>query len=333
LDSRANPGSGGGGAGGSGVGAAADRKEKTIVPESIYWFWVDDQRIYWTVYLELTLRSCLKSDCAHTTLAYGKVWDQIVLALGTNDLYWIPRDSPTSVVTCPKAGCRGAPRTFFQDPHAVTAQMAGDGDYLYWNSSFDIYRCPSGGCAATPEVVAANDSVASNIAMHGDHAYWQRPAASAPADAPRVIVRVPKPGTEPPETVLSLTGFREHENAPFVLGRESIYWIEPSGHVRSCPLAGCGDSSPTEHVTSGEPKHSLQVDDTGLYWLETNSLGLAFLHFCEFERCASNESIVVTDKPTYRFVLDDDFVYFGEHHADGSYPRGISRIGKPRTAR
>jgi hypothetical protein len=323
---------------GTGGAASVDLSPKTILNERIYQFWVDDVRLYWYAYLS-SVESCLLSDCDDTKISYGTPWAGI--AIGRNDVYWIPQDQQTIVASCPSAGCAGAPRTFLHDPNSVAVNDGADGDYFYWSSAFDIYRCPSAGCAATPEVVAAGETADGTFQFQGDYAYWTSSAPDTTSDGGTItrVLRAPKDGSTSAEQILPTKtdelsdqlGPQYGGGANFALDSQNVYWIDSSVHVLSCPLAGCGDSLPTQWVGSGDQKFSLQVDDAGLYWVEppTGSTDKALLHFCAFAHCSSGDSVVVIDKSVYQYQLNGQFIYWTETPADAGYPQSIQRVAKP----
>jgi hypothetical protein len=323
---------------GTGGTASVDLSPKTVLDERIYEFWVDDVRLYWYAYLS-SVESCILSDCDNTKISYGTPWDGITI--GRNDVYWIPQDQQTIVASCPSAGCAGAPRTFLHDPNGVAVDDGADGDYFYWSSAYDIYRCPSTGCAATPEVVAAGETADGTFQFQGDYAYWEssKPDTTSDGGTDIRVLRAPKDGSTSAEQILPTKsselsgqmGVQSGGSVNFALDPQSIYWIDASAHILSCPLAGCGDSPPTQWVGSGDQKSTLQVDDVGLYWLEPSigSIGEQVLRFCAFAKCSSGDSVAVIDKSVYQYELNGPFIYWGEPSADTGYPRSIQRIAKP----
>lgn len=309
-----------------------DHTPRTILPESVYLFWVDDTRLYWIVFGEPTLRSCLKNDCATTTTSYGSVWGYGV-AIGRNDVFWGPIDSPTSIVTCPKTGCVSAPRLLFQDPSYVAIRViAADADYFYWSSAFDIYRCPSAGCAATPEVVAADETTDSDFGFQGDSVFWRETTVDEHGGTLSAVVRAaPKDGSRPPRTVLGPNEAPRLEPG-FALDATRIYWVDDTERVMTCPLQGCGGVPPTVLVTGDLRKSSLQVDGSGLFWLEaspTDGFNSQALHYCAFADGASQLSSTVLEGPIPAYTMDDRYLYWGKRSADSGYPTSIRRSPKP----
>ena len=314
---------------------------KTVLAERVYQFWVDDERLYWTAYLS-SLKGCLTSDCEHTRLNYGTPWGAGV-TIGAHDVYWLPETLPTEVLTCPRSGCVGSPRTFLHDPNNAAGVAQADGDYFYWHSSFDIYRCPSSGCAATPEVVAA-DETAEAFTFQGDYVYWVKylPGDGGAGPTDEQILRAPKNGSAPPQVILpppgnsatSMSATFSTTDSNYATDPRRIYWIDSRDHILSCPLEGCGDSVPAQLVASSVQMAQLSVDESGLYWTEPMLLSSGHvggsLHFCAFANCASGESTVVIDKPIYEYLLNGPFIYWTQVPDDDTgYPTTIQRIAKP----
>jgi hypothetical protein len=274
------------------------------------------------------LKGCLKDDCEHTLLTYATPWAAVTV--GADDLYWLSNSVMTAVLTCPNTGCVGAPRTLFRDPNAISQIASADGDYYYWSSSFDIYRCPSGGCAATPEVVARGETAAGYLIFQGAYAYWSE---DIPSDAGSQtndvrVMRAPKDGSAAPQQILR----PENSVGDFAVNSKNIYWFDSQMHILSCPLEGCGDSAPAELVSTDEQKFSLHADESGLYWLVMVHAGGYFggaLHFCAFDRCPMGESITVIDKQVNEYAFNGPFVYWTPVSPTGAAGETIERVAKP----
>jgi hypothetical protein len=331
---------------GSGGGTSIDLSPKKVVDERVDKFWVDDTRLYWQVDMG-GLRSCLLSDCGQSTITYGTPWGYS-FGIGAKDVYWLPDGKPVLIDTCPKTGCSGAPRTFLDDPNGIPSALSGDGDYLYWSSSFDIYRCPSAGCGATPELVAANHTAVDySFTFQGDYVYWAAPtdnsaagdaAGAGGATAISGILRTLKDGAGPVEQIQLPHGADSEESISpnsFALDPKHAYWIDSSNRIQSCPLEGCANESPVEIFSSPGQKYSLRVDDTGLYWVEPapqieGACGEGgALHYCAFANCASGESVLPTDKAVGDYALSGPYLYWTEQSPDNCYPINIQRMAKP----
>jgi len=179
-------------------------------------------------------------------------------------------------------------------------QPARDADqkYYYWGSSFDIYRCPIGGCGAVPEVVAS-DSQATFLRVDKTHAYWLDSVGieSAPLD-----------GSETPKLLVPLT-----EERALAVSDSYLYWSVGS-QVFRCSTAGCGAAPPTLLVSDESDISGLKIADETMYWLAGNSL-----HSCQLPDCEQPQLITPPAvaklygyRPTENFAIDADSVYWLE---------------------
>jgi hypothetical protein len=299
-----------------------------VIPGEIDAFWLDDARLYWIHHSD-TLQSCQKDDCSRTIITYGKAVGTV--ALGADRIYWQSNAlSPTAtstLVTCPKTGCAAAPGIVFQAPITIPNSLSGDGDYVYWSQAGEIRRCASAGCGATPEVVAT-DTTPGPLTFLGSDAYWVSRLlddSNGLPLAPAQIRRAPKDGSEAPFTVVADLGkSRSVSFAPpasVATDGASVFWVGDSNHVVSCPISGCGDTSPAQVVTSNDGKTGLQVDTIGIYWQQLDLGGKSSVHFCPLTGCGAI-STTVTANNVYAFALDDSYVYWMDF-------RTIYRVAKP----
>ncbi|HEX3849326.1 MAG TPA: hypothetical protein VHW01_00080, partial [Polyangiaceae bacterium] len=139
---------------------------------------------------------------------------------------------------CPKTGCVGAARPFLRDETQIGFATA-DSDYLYWSSSFDIYRCRLSGCGDVPEVVAKNQVADAPLRLQGDYLYWSSSAydPSTGQQTPEQIFRASKDGSSPPTTLVA-TSLQATKS--FTVFRDQLYFLDSRSHVRSCAVTGCG---------------------------------------------------------------------------------------------
>jgi len=147
---------------------------------------VDDTRVYWLSILgdfRARVRSCLKDDCLSTIITYQESPDapilpghnyfpRYLLAVGGDNVYWTrPAASGVAVLTCPSAGCDGAPK-LVADKIDLTS-MAVDETHPYWASSSDtaILRRPLTGSGGA-EAIALNQAYPGQVRIGATHAYW-----------------------------------------------------------------------------------------------------------------------------------------------------------------
>jgi hypothetical protein len=225
--------------------------------------------------------------------------------------------------TCPKAGCGGSPRLVFSDTTSLFS-VTTDADYLYWSSSYDIYRCPLGDCGEIPQFVAAGETAQKTLLVRGDSAFWTtagEPNADGTLSSLLRIRSAPVDGSRPPETLVTADilsagwsnqfGMLGHQ---FDLDDAYIYWLDNSSNVQRCPRAGCQNAQPTTFVAGSAPtsKLNLHVDASGLYWLEAAQGNTMFLRYCPLTGCGSSGPTALTAATISNFALDSKYVYWDE---------------------
>jgi hypothetical protein len=319
----------------------AGAAESTPLHDEIVAFWVDDARLYWATQ---KMQSCLHDDCANTTITYGGTSTYAeAAAIGQTAVFWAKPDSPDTVLSCPNAGCTGTPTKVVRDPNLIpTVSFVADGDYFYWPSAFDTYRCPSSGCAEIPEVVVLGE-VAAGMQIVGGYGYWSR-ASSQPADGGTEttleIRRAPKDGSALPTTVKTISlslGFGMGWGG-FAVDATRLYWLDDASHVQSCAIESCEGQPPTPLVTTDDiGKYGLVVDAANLYWQEsaTGVAGGEAVKFCPLNGCSESQTLIdsawLSNTPS--FALDSNYVYWeGVQIVDGTGWTGdniIHRIRKP----
>jgi hypothetical protein len=289
---------------------AANEAAPIILPEEIVALWVDESRFYWvTSGAAGKLQGCLKDDCDHSVITYAASdigW--AVVAAG--HVSWL--GGRGAIYSCPSAGCNGAPTLVVQDPAAMYNVLSSDGDYVYWPSSLDIYRCPVAGCGSTPELVAANHLPSTPLSFQAKVAYWGNDYLDS--GDPPTILRAPSDGSAPP------SNFIQASAQELATDNSNIYWVDagdsnqpfPPRTVSSCPLAGCGDSNPTQLATTEQDESSFQIEGKSLFWLETQEMsvsGISAIRACSVTGCSAGAEVVVSGI-ILSFAVDDDFVYW-----------------------
>lgn len=328
LDTPPDPNPGGGGAN---AAAAPSR----VLSKNIYDFTQDSDRLYWSEYLTTEIQSCSKTNCSRTIVGYGKGWGSRLTA-SSGYVYWTPQDSTSSVVTCLGSGCVGKPRTLVQEASLPGGAIAADGDYFYWQSAYDLYRCPNAGCGATPEVVAAEQRGTTSMSFQDDFVYWEQDTYDNDGNVKASrLFRAPKDGSEAPRILFATTGAEGSPQlpvtslSPFALDARRVYWIDQNAHVVACPLSGCEEGEPQVVVATNPRKSQLAVDSTGVYWVQSEFGYTNALRYCSFAACERGESTVLIDHTINHYLIDDANLYFTESTNDGNYPAGIQRMSKP----
>ncbi|HEY4106383.1 MAG TPA: hypothetical protein VGM44_20930 [Polyangiaceae bacterium] len=260
----------------------------------------DGTRLYW-LDIQGELQSCVEPAC-DGIVTYTRVGAYLGIGFvaAGGHIYWADVDG--SIYSCPSSGCAGAPTKVVDDPTlaATVVPLSADGDYVYWPSARDLYRCFAAGCGPTPEVVAHGES--GKPAFAGTNAYWL-----ATVDGVRAIRNAPKDGSAPAQTFLS------GNFTSIATTAEDIFWLDSSNHVLRCPLTGC-DTPALVDDSTGE-KDALQFDELGLYWLE-GYLDMGEIHYCPFSGCSSGSELLA---PTHvqSFAVDSTYLYWVETRSGG----------------
>jgi hypothetical protein len=334
--------------------------EVTRVSDSISELGADDARVYWTsakypsegpYVLYSIAQSCVFDQCNATRVSYGDI--EPPLTIGEQDVFFTPVDRASEgrfgrLVDCPKAGCEAAPSEIFEDTEQHES-AAVDDRYFYWSSELDIYRCPLTGCKGeVPEVVAKDETTNSELIVDGDTLFWTVSADASDPNAESQIHSAPKDGSRPPTLIANGVSFSLSDFAPraFAVDATTVYWLDGSAHVQSCPRTGCNGQAPVTLVATDGAKQSLRVDATGLYWLETAGLGFSSdppdagvdlsVRFCSLTGCANEADVhVLTPSTVGQFAMSSKYLYWDEpwvlENSAYAYTdnRQIFRLAKP----
>ena len=285
-----------------------------VLPDAILYLWVDESRFYWQTASQGKIQSCLKDDCEHSVVTYAAEHysDGVRITIASGHVYW--RANGGTIYSCPSAGCDGEPQRVVQDPAGLNSALSADGDYVYWASAADIYRCRYSGCGPTPEVVATQSHPSFKLSFQGSNAYWvdvSQDFSTFP------ILRAPSDGSAPPSPVVQTSArdlgndgvnlYWTADNTSIDAGRETQLF-----DILSCPLDGCGGSEPAE-VATGMQAEEFLVDSAGLYWLEYRGTSPTsteqFLHSCPLAGCGSSSKVIVSGN-ILSFAVDDQFLYW-----------------------
>jgi hypothetical protein len=299
----------------------------------------DDSRVYWRT--PSAAQSCVFEHCGATTVSYGTAVDPITI--GEQDVFFwsTSPDAPFStgqLVSCPKTGCGTAPIEIFEDLTAPNnVSDAVDDQYYYWPSNVDIYRCPLTGCGEVPEVVAKDETTNGALVVDGNAVFWTFRVDATNPNGGSEIHSAPKDGSRSPTLIASGVGLSPYVNlgapgipfiAPqFTVDATTVYWLDSSSHVQSCPRTGCDGRPPVTLVATDGAKQTLRVDATGLYWLETTDLvgdwaiGVArgavvdhvSIRFCRLTGCSNDADVRVLSPNTVErvghFAMSSKYLY------------------------
>jgi hypothetical protein len=299
--------------------------------EGVRRFWVDDARVYWNGY---KLQSCVYTDCANTQVTYGPSGEVFVQA--GKDVFFTCSYAINDLFTCPKAGCSAGPRQFLSDTTTLNS-VATDARYLYWSSTFDIYRCALADCGEIPQFVAVGET-AQTLLVRGATAFWTtqaEPNADGTDSSALRIRSAPADGSRAAETLVTadivydgVGRFGAHNNQ-FDVDDAYVYWLDNSANLQRCPLTGCGDAPPTTLVAGGGKKFNLHVDASGLYWQEGTPENSQLLRFCTSAGCGSPGPATLTSASISNFALDSKYVYWDDLESSDVPGKSIYRMPKP----
>ena len=136
------------------------------------------------------------------------IYDEPVLAVGSEGIYWLDRDS--HVQHCPLIGCGDAPPVTLVSTDIHKTSVWVDAANLYWlevdglstygNLQTGTIRfCPISGCADGVESKALTSNRIRKFVLTTDYVYWNEPETTIdnPAGVDKVIYRMAKPRFNP----------------------------------------------------------------------------------------------------------------------------------------
>ena len=272
--------------------------------------WVDQRRLYWLTGLS-SIQSCLKADCVHTPLIYSPNHEpvtDVIAAIAGNHVYWTSM-GPT-IFSCTTDDCQAGPVPITQDP-GLSGPLFANGDYVYWSSDFDIYRCRASGCAGPPEVFVTS-AFAKAMVFDETRAYW--------TDTVR-IMRAPlypeaaQIAVEPPTTVFEPSS-GDTAISSLALGGGNLYW-SAHGQIFRCPAAGCGAFRTTILSTKNELITNIKLERSTLYWVEGEQIRSCALPYCSQPIVITPPKVASVEylRESARFAVDADDVYWLEARA------------------
>jgi hypothetical protein len=200
---------------------------------------------------------------------------------------------------------------------------ASDSD-VYWSSDLDIYGCADTGCDLVPSALASGEITSTKLVFQGRYAYW------VGADG---IRRAPRDGSKAPSTIIAggldtANGHGVGEIYELGVDAEHLYWLGHSGHILSCPIAGCAPEDTTVLVPTEADKQNFQVDASGLYWIDIDA-GLSVVH-CPLSGCAAPTPLT---RGAYDFALDGASLYWTDAFRSGSHSSAGEGFNIRRTAK
>jgi hypothetical protein len=293
---------------------------------------VDDKRVYWYEGVSFPccdphstkpgVRSCLKSDCQSTITTYDSHADDpntasldeyVALAAAGDNVYWAQAAQDPflrTILTCPSAGCAGAPRTIVSNIHFNS--FAVDESHVYWTSLQDsaVFRLPLSG-VGIPETIAQNETSPDYLALRGSHAYWIERANGANS----VIKRAPKQGGGLTETL----AMAQNQATALNVDAEFAYWPNSYsvGSILRCPLSGC-PGGPEVMVANQPWISALAEDGKSIFWISrvdpsTPTVLQATVMRCPIDGCASAVETLAVQSFHFQgmfMAVDGSYIYW-----------------------
>jgi len=262
------------------------------------------------------------------------------------------------IATCPLPGCTLAPR-FITDARGRVGVLAVAGSDIYFagcsgdscDDQHRLYQCPVSGCPAVPPIQASHPVGWVALAIGPTHVYalastdlvgclradcagtdvrWSDTLfggallgvalgeESLYVDGGAELRSCPEAeGCAAPAVVAGSIGV----DSPFRAHAGRLYWFAPFSagvvHVMTCEAASC---SPSLFATESPGVSELEVDDTGVYWLNASE---GWIRQCPLTGCVGAPAYLATRLTAPKaLALGEGFVYWIE----GS---DIRRVAKP----
>jgi hypothetical protein len=142
---------------------------------------------------------------------------------------------------------------------------------LYWSSARNgvIGTCAVASCASTMEVIAKDLASPYSIVVEDDGIYWGEGGIVKGGVAKPISGRLVHRTFAGSVTVVA-----DGRNvAHVVTDAATVYWLQDDGWFYRCPKSGCnGQPIRIAYWLTAFP-HGLAVDDTYIYWAESNAPG------------------------------------------------------------
>ncbi len=282
---------------------------------------VDGTNVYWLSILGnpgYQIVECAIGGCggAPTVLANGFMSFADTLVVGNGDVIWGEVGNDT-LDECSVAGCNDQPT---QLTHALPAQLATDGQSVYWltntgssSSGNALMTCAIGGCGEAPTQLWSEPSAdfGQEIAVDDTYVYWLTYSGE--------LLECGKAGCNGQPTTLA-SGLQNP--SLLVVDGKNAYWISSTAstaQILMCPRTGCGDG-PTPLVSQLNPVYALATDGQNAYWAEeigedscTSADPCAFrIARCSVSGCSDAPATlaVSTASLILQIALDDRNVYW-----------------------
>ena len=172
------------------------------------------------------------------------------IAVAGGRVFWTTNATRGPVMTCPRAGCAGAPASLAGGDASYA--IATDATDVYWSDWNAVWTCPLEGCSGEPTPLAA---VAGHVALAVDdsNVYWAYPDEG-------VVLACAKRGCKEPTVLATM---QSGASAVASDGR-NIYWVT-SNAVMRCATTGCAEQ-PTVLASLDQPGGTIAVDAANVYF-------------------------------------------------------------------
>lgn len=301
-----------------------------VVHERVEKLIVDDERLYWigthvpsvagNVWL---LHSCLKLNCATTLVTYDAQSNDVGrnFSVSSGQIYWY-RSDVGELLSCPIAGCDGAPRSLAPElVHQRTGltgvmidQAGFDDEYFYYPIGFALLNRLPLLEPGPHQLLAQSLSAIQSIAIQGAYAYW---VAKDQIENKQQLLRARKGGASGVETITSDLNVSLYRGFGFTTDESSLYWTNNTlaGSISRCPLAGCPDDSAVLLSPLRAPQNLL-IDGMRLYYEHEVEAYDYALSSCALPACVASALLQEhLDAPSV-LALDDRYLYVATTEQD-----------------
>ncbi len=304
---------------------------------------VDANNVYWiegsptlTSTSVTTIERCAISGCRDEPTTVWQTRDDLFfLAVAGGSLWWPDTvlnevDDPTSIVSCPVAGC-AATKVLASLGGAVVRAFGVGAAGVAWATDSGTFACSLTGCPGgvpTPLFTALGSEagyVIQNSQLFGMNLYADGDEGFAQVNH---LFSCSVSGCTNGPTVLGTV----NASGPLALDADNAYWIYPgtattafgglpipvnswtNGAIYACPLSGCvGDPTALMNYPSWYAARSIAADASGVYWTDGDAKNdTSSLVCCSGAGCGMEPTVLATlsASTTPAIALDAENVYW-----------------------
>jgi hypothetical protein len=222
--------------------------------------------------------ACVDAMCQPTTLVTDA--SAITLALNDTTVFWVASYGLSSIQSCAKAGCQGAPTQIVGTGFSINASLVADNTDVYWSDNSTIRDTPLGSGTTT---LASGQPYPNFIAADSTTVYWTDSCVNC---AIRACAKIGC-NNNPQTLVSNISGA-----GSLVVDATNAYWLV-SDQIQTTPLVPDGGAPTT--IFDGQGYVGVQFltsDATHLFW--SGSLDYS-VHQCDKTNCAATDVKLATD--------------------------------------